>query len=509
MKTIKPYLLTLPWTCFTCLFLSSGPLLAQNNEATNNDAAPTAEEEVEKGLRMNFRNVPLEMVLDYMSEAAGFGIISEVDVSGTVSVWNNKPMSKEEAVSLLDSILIEKGYTAVRVGNVLKIVSKSGAHQENIPVRSGADPDQIPQSDRMITQIIPVRYTGAMDLIENLEPLLPDEASMTANESSNAIVLTGTENSIRRVAEIIRALDTSISGISQIKVYPLNYSDATELAKIVKDLFEAPQSSSRSSRGSSSRESFFSRFGGGDRGGSSGRGSSSSRSNSGDSEALKAASRVVAVADERSNSLVVSAPEEYMPTIDQLVSEIDKNVDDVTELRVFPLKHADAYEMSQILTDLFDPNSQNNNQSRGGFRFGRGPFGGGSFGSSRGGGGGSGNNNDSSRAQAMTTVTAVADPRTNALIVTAAANLMEQIDRMIQQLDSDSSKKQKVYVYSLDNADVDNVATILRGMFESQSNNLNNRNNANRSGNNNNNPLNNRSINQQNFGLGGGQGGNN
>jgi type II secretory pathway component GspD/PulD (secretin) len=196
-----------------------------------------------------------------------------------------------------------------------------------------------------------------------------------------------------------------------------------------------------------------------------------------------------------------------MPTIDQLVSEIDQNVDDITELRVFPLKHADAYEMSQILSDLFDANGQsnNNNQSRGGFRFGRSAFGGG-FGSSR--GGSTPNTTESSRAQAMTTVTAVADPRTNALIVTAAANLMDQIERMIEQLDSDSSKKQKVYVYSLDNADVDNVATILRGMFESQSSNINNRNNANRSGNNNNNPLNNRSVNQQNFGLGGGQGNN-
>ncbi len=34
-----------------------------------------------------------------------------------------------------------------------------------------------------------------------------------------------------------------------------------------------------------------------------------------DSEALQAASRVVAVADERTNALVVSAPDEYMPTI--------------------------------------------------------------------------------------------------------------------------------------------------------------------------------------------------
>ena len=502
MKTTKTYQFALRWAVCFCLILGSGALLAQNSDAADNNAANNAGNSAEEGLRMNFRNVPLEMVLDYMSEAAGFSIIAEVDVSGTVSVWNNQPLSKAEAISLLDSILIEKGYTAVRVGNTLKIVSKSEARQENIPVRSGADPAEIPESDRMVTQIIPVRYTGAMDLIENLQPLLPEEASMTANESSNAIVLTGTENSIRRVAEIVRALDTSISGISQIKVYPLRYSDATELAKIVKDLFETPQSNSRSSSRSSRGGfgGFPGRFGGGDRGGDSGRGSS--RGGDGDSEALQAASRVVAVADERANALVVSAPEEYMPTIDQLVSEIDQNVDDITELRVFPLKHADAHEMSQILSDLFDPNSQSNsNQSRGGFRFGRSPFS-----SSR--GSSNTNSNESSRAQAMTTVKAVADPRTNALIVTAAANLMDQIERMIEQLDSDSSKKQKVYVYSLDNADVDNVATILRGMFESQSSNINNRNNANRSGNNSNNPLNNRQINQQNFGLGGGQGNN-
>ena len=455
---------------------------------------------------MNFRNVPLEMVLDYMSEAAGFSIIAETDISGEVSVWNNRPLDKDQAVSLLDSILSEKGYAAIRVGNTLKIVSSSSAKTDNLPVRTGNDPAGIPQSDRMVTQIIPVRYTSAVDLIANLEPLLPDSASMSANESSNAVILTGTENSIRRVAEIIRALDTSISGISQLKVFPLKYSDATQLATVVKSLFEAPQQSTRgrsssgSSRGGFSGFRFGGRGGGGDEGGRSGRGGGGD----GDSEALQAASRVLAVADERTNSLVVSAPDEYMPTIIQLVTEIDKNVDDITELQVFPLEFADAYEMSEILKDLFDETGQDQASSRGGFRFGRGsPFGGGD----RGGSSRNAGTDESSRVQAMTRVMAVPDPRTNSIIVSAASNMMSQIERMIQKLDADSSKKQKVYVYSLDNADVDNVATILRGMFESQSSNLNNRNNANRSGNNNNNPLSNRSVNQQNFGLGGAGGG--
>lgn len=468
---------------------------AQNDASTPEVQAASTEssEQVqEEGLRMNFRNVPLEMVLDYMSEAAGFSIIAETDISGEVSVWNNRPLNKEQAVSLLDSILNEKGYAAIRVGNTLKIVSSGNAITENIPVRTGNDPAAIPQSDRMVTQIIPVRYTGAKDLIENLEPLLPENASMTANESSNAVVLTGTENNIRRAAEIIRALDTSISGISQLKVFSLKYSDATELADVVKSLFETPQRSS-----SSRAESFFSRFPAGSRGGGESS-SSSGRSSGGDSEALQSASRVIAVADERTNSLVISAPDEYMATIIQLVEEIDTNVDDVTELQVFALKFADAYEMSEILKDLFDDSNEEQTSSRGGFRFGRGGE------SSQ--GRSSSSSDESPRVQAMTRVSAVPDARTNSIIVSAASNLMSQIERMILQLDSDSSKKQKVYVYSLDNADVDNVATILRGMFESQSSTLNNRNNSNRSGQSNNNPLSNRSVNQQNFGLGGAAG---
>ena len=508
MITKRPILLTAllglmifsPWTL----------AMAQQTEASENqNSGPFSDDSQGKGLRMNFRNVPLEMVLEYMSEAAGFAIIAEADVSGTVSVWNNEPLDKNQAVALLDSILIEKGYTALRVGNTLKIISKSNASTQNLPVQSGNDPAVVQNSDRMITQIIPVRYTGAVKLMENLEPLLPEEASMTANEDSNAVVLTGTENSIKRVMEIIQALDTNLSGASQIKVFALQYADATELVDVIEDLFEEDaRSSSRSgsSRGSSSSgfSSFIERMramreGRESSGSSRDGGRSSSRSGRSSSSASNPTTRVVAVADERTNSLVVSAAEEALPMITQLVQEIDRDVDEITELRVFDLVHADAFEMSEILTNLFSGDNAQGSQSRSSPRFGRGD----SRSSSR-----SSSNEGSARSQSMSQVTAVPDPRTNSLIVWAAANMMPQLERMIQQLDSSNSRQQKVFVYNLDNADVDNVATILRGMFESQSTMMNNRNNANRSGLNTNNQLNNRTVNQSNFSLGGGQNGN-
>jgi uncharacterized membrane protein YgcG len=56
--------------------------------------------------------------------------------------------------------------------------------------------------------------------------------------------------------------------------------------------------------------------------------------------------------------------------------------------------------------------------------------------------------------------------------------MMPQIAEMVLQLDSSPARKQKVFVYNLENADVQQVEQILKGMFERTST-QNNRNNQN------------------------------
>src|SRR5882672_6696558 len=64
---------------------------------TKVDPAPVpSPNDAEKGLRMNFRGVPLEMVLDYLSDAAGFIIILETEVKGKVDAWSNAPLGKQD-----------------------------------------------------------------------------------------------------------------------------------------------------------------------------------------------------------------------------------------------------------------------------------------------------------------------------------------------------------------------------------------------------------------------------
>ena len=445
-------------------------------------------------LTMNFEGVPLQSVLEYMSEAADLIILGETKVQGKVNILSKQPLNREEAVELLIVVLNENGYAAIRRGErMLKIVGKDKASIEDLPVRSGANPEDIPKNDLMVTQIIPIRFGNAGQLIENITELLPDYATISANDGSNAIILTDTQQSIHRIAEIVSALDTSISSISEIRVFPLVYADAKQLADVIKGLFQSSSSgSSRSSRSSSSgiAEMMRARFGGGSsssRDSGSSRGRSSRSGGSGSSAALAAASRVVAISEERTNSLVVSAPSDVIPTIEQLVKEMDRTIEDVTEIQVFKLENADAYEMAEVLTSLFSDKDAIEN-SRGGYRFGS--YGRSSSSSSRSRSGSSGNSSE--RMLQQKKVVAVADPRTNSVIVSATAELMKQIALMVERLDGNKAKQQKVYTYSLQNADVEGVSQILRNMFEQQNGNFNST--RNRSSSDQQNPLDNRRV---------------
>jgi type II secretory pathway component GspD/PulD (secretin) len=417
-------------------------------------SSPPAAADNEKSLRLNFRGAPLEMVLDYLSEAAGFIIVLETEVRGKLDVWSNQPLSKDEAVDLLNKVLAKNGYAAIRDGRTLTIVSRDEAKKRDIPVRAGNNPADIPKSEAIVTQIIPVRFINAVQVARDLQPLFPPSATIASNEGGNAVVVTDTQASIRRIAEIIRALDTSIASVSAVRVFPLRYADAKALATVVRDLFA---SSDTGRAGNQQQQQIFRGFRGGppgfggDQGGQQASGSS-----------RVATPRVVAVADERSNSLVVSAPEDQMTLIADLVEQVDVDVEDVTELRVFRLRFADAQETADLINELFpDPTTQNN-QSRGQVRFG------GGFPPGLAGRAQNANAEQSTRLQKQSRVLAVPDLRTQSVVVSAARELMDQIAVMIAQLDSDPARKQRVFTFSVENTDPAAVEEILRGLFETQ-----------------------------------------
>jgi type II secretory pathway component GspD/PulD (secretin) len=160
-------------------------------------------------LSLNFRNAPLELVLNYLSDAAGFIIVMDTQVRGNVSVISSHPMTRNEAVDLLNAVLNKNGYAAIRDGRTLTILDKNDAKTRNIPVKTSNDPDSIPNNAEIVTQIIPIRFVEARQLVTDLSSFVSPQATIVANEAGNSIVVTDTQSNIRHLTEIIRAIDSS------------------------------------------------------------------------------------------------------------------------------------------------------------------------------------------------------------------------------------------------------------------------------------------------------------
>ncbi|HEY3763361.1 MAG TPA: secretin N-terminal domain-containing protein [Verrucomicrobiae bacterium] len=315
-------------------------------------------------LRLNFQNVPLQMVLEYLSDAAGFVIIMDTPVHGNVSVISGHPMTRDQAVDLLNSVLNQNGYAAIRGGSdnqTLTIVSTSDAKTRNIPVKIGYDPAAIPNNDEIVTQIIPIRYVDASQLVSDLSSFVSPNATVVANQAGNSIVITDTQENIKHYTEIIEAIDSSAAGETDIQVFPLKYASPTDVATELGNVF--PSSTS----GNNQLPIRFGRFGGfgggGFGGGGFGGGGGAGGSGSSNNERAQKQSQVTAVADGRTQSVIVTASKDLMPEIQGMIEKLDIPSSRDQKVYAYHLDNADPNQVLQVLQGIFPQPSNARNST--------------------------------------------------------------------------------------------------------------------------------------------------
>ena len=338
---------------------------AANQAPLNSDFMPPAAGTNSNALIMNFRNAPLEMVLNYLSDAAGFIIILDTPVRGNVSVISSHPMTQDEAVDLLNSVLNQNGYAAIRDGQTLTIVDKNDAKTRDIPVKVSNDPDQIPKNDEIVTEIIPIRFVDAGDLVKDLSSFVSPQATVVANDAGNSIVITDTQSNIRHVVEIIRAIDNSAEAETEIRVFRLQYASPTDVANELSSVFPSSTSGNGNNQAPirfGGPGGFFGRMFGGGGGGGGGGNTASSSAN----DRIKKATQVTAVADSRIQAVIVTAPKDLIPEIEDMMKALDVPSPRDQQVYVFHLKHGDPYEVSQVLQNQFQSSSSSRGSGSGG-----------------------------------------------------------------------------------------------------------------------------------------------
>lgn len=333
-----------------------------NDVGNGDDAAAEDGVRVENGILMNFRDAPLETVLDHLSEAAGLVVVKTVEVEGRVTVISRQPLTTDEAIMVLNSALYDHGYAAIRAGRTLRIVPQDAARRANIPVRVGNRYDEIAETDEVITQVIPVRHAAAGDLVDDLSGIMSETADVASNASSNTIIMTDASVNIRRFVQILAAVDTAISSVATVQIFQLQFANATEAARLINEVFQQEQQTGEQDP----RRAFQQMFGGrGGRGGPGGRGGD------GDEEGSRVQTRIFAAADERTNTVVVTGPEETLLVVADVLEQLDENPMASQGVFTYKVQHGQAVNLQSVLETLF---SGTDSDEQGGGRGGRGGF---------------------------------------------------------------------------------------------------------------------------------------
>ncbi len=253
---------------------------------------------------VNLKDTDIQEFIKFVADVTGTTMVVDPNVKGKVRVISSKPVTQAELYDLFLSILDVQGYTAVRSGQVIRIIPSKDARSSPVPLMEDQDAGD---NDEYVTQVIRLDNISAAKLIPVLRPLVPQQAHMAAYAPSNAIILSDIRSNIGRIVDIIERMDRS--AVQTTEILRLKYGVAEDVVSMLNTLEKSRQG-----------------------------------------EGAEADKEAILVADKRTNSVVVTADELTVERIRKLVSYLDTPLEQSGNVRVIYLEYADAVEVAEVLT---------------------------------------------------------------------------------------------------------------------------------------------------------------
>ncbi len=312
---------------------------------------------------LNLEEVDIQVFIKSVSRITGKTFIIDPRVKNKkVTVISQHEMNEEEVYALFLSVLNVHQFSAVETNGIYKIEQLQAAKQDSVPVYVEGGKKYV--GDQLITRVIKVDNVDVGQLVPLLRTLVSTQGQMAQYKPTNVMVLHDTAANLDRIVKIIRQIDKESN--ADIEVIPLQHASASEVVRIMESL----EKQGGQSKGAS-------------------------------------ANKVKFVADERTNSILLSANSKASLRLKALIARLDSEISNNGNTKVIHLKYANAEDLATLLEGVGESIEQEDGKDKNKSRRGN-------------------NKNYSIKAH----------PETNSLVVTAAPDIMRSFDSVIRQLDT-------------------------------------------------------------------------
>ena len=258
---------------------------------------------------LNFVNADIDAVVKAVGEITGRNFLVDPRVKGTVNIVSARPVPKALVYPTLLSALRMQGFAAVEGDGVVEDRPRSRSEDAG-RARCSAAPSRA-SGDRIVTQVIPLRYESAAQLVTVLRPLISPNNTIAAYIPNNAIIITDYADNLKRIDRIIASLDQPPAG--EPMLVPVKNASALDVVAIVNRLLteNAGQPGAQPSN---------------------------------------AQQRVALVADPRSNSILIRADNPARGArVRQLIEQLDTPARTGGNVFIVYLKNAEAAQVAETL----------------------------------------------------------------------------------------------------------------------------------------------------------------
>jgi len=353
-----------------------------------------------------FGEIPVVKITGVPAGTAGRALLSEIAISTDDRTNTVIVAGPEEAVALVD-VLKRKLDTDVGMGWVEpKIIPLRWADAVDLATTLQAvlieGSTELPESSPMQRQIGRLRMARMNE--QGGEVLEADVFVAMANliirpdPQLNALVVVGSHANIDVVTALVQQLDVeAASPAALVRVYPLRNASAARLATTVTQLFEAQRAA----------------------------------------KSIRDEDRLRAIADERTNALIVSTSPRSFVVFEELLKSLDHELaPDIREIRTLPMTNASAARLAPMIQQLMDARLERLRKVQ-------------------------------PETADLERASIIADGRTNALVIAAGNDTYAVIERLAQDLDQpETAESGLLQVITVKKANLDRVAAALNQIMQ-------------------------------------------
>jgi len=279
------------------LLLASGGSAQAQQPGTQGDAS-------QQRITPNFKDTDLAQIVEAVSAVTRKTFIIDPRVRAQITVLSSTPMTPDAFYEVFLSILQVHGFVAVPSGDSIKILPEANSRQ----VPANDLPDRVSRaSDEIVTQVISIKNVSAAQLVPMLRPLVPQYAHLAAYPAGNILIISDHANNVNRMMRIIERIDQA--GDDSIDIVPLENASAAEIVRMVNSL------------------------------------------NTGAAQPDAGLLAAKVVADERSNSVLITGEKSQRLRIKTLVAHLDTPLKSGGDTEVWYLRYTDAEKLAGKLKE--------------------------------------------------------------------------------------------------------------------------------------------------------------